>query len=281
MKLLHCVFIVLNLILLFCTNNKKETYNTKPNVESSIKKENQVNQIPVYSIKVIRTIPHDTLAFTQGLLFHNGYLYESTGQYGHSSLRRINVFNGKVEKIVDIEPEYFCEGIALFNNKIYMLTWQNNVCFVYNIITFKKEKLLPLAGEGWGLTNFDQKFLIQSDGTNILKVLEPINLKIIHTIPVFANQNPLPNLNELENIEADIWANIWMSDSIAVIDKATGKVKYFVDASPLRNYIAPNSNIDVLNGVAYDSKTKAIYLTGKFWPYIFEVEVTKSSNQSF
>lgn len=261
-----------------CNSKKIENKETTPIVETRNQQEEGggLFDIPFYTIKVIRTIPHDTDAFTQGLLFHNGKLYESTGQYGHSSLRQINPFDGKIERIVKIEPQYFCEGIALFENKIFLLTWQNNVCFVFNINTFQKVSEYYLAGEGWGLTNYDERTLIQSDGTNILKILDPNNFNILKTISVFAGTYPLSNLNELENIEGEIWANIWMSDTIAVIDRTTGKVKYFIDASSLRQYIPPGANIDVLNGIAYDKKSKSIYLTGKLWPYIFQVEIVQN-----
>ncbi len=262
-----------------CANDKKEL---KDNFEPKQKENKEVNKplntkpiIPIFPIKVLRTIPHDTLAFTQGLLFYNGYIYESTGQYGHSSLRKINPFNGKIEQIVEIEKVYFAEGIALHNGKLYMLTWRDGFCFIFNIKTFQKEDEIHFLGEGWGLTNYDQNLLVQSDGTNILKILDPSNFNVVNTLVVFADTYPISNLNELENVEGDIWANIWMKDSIAVIDKNTGKVKFFVDVSPLRNYLPKNAYVDVINGIAYNQKTKKIYLTGKFWPFLFEVELIK------
>ncbi|MFN3781329.1 MAG: glutaminyl-peptide cyclotransferase [Candidatus Kapaibacteriota bacterium] len=274
------IYALILALLLFsnCTNSHKEykireekplamfdTLNKINNEESTI--------IPVYKLKVSRRIPHDTLAFTQGLFFHNGFLYESTGQYGKSSLRKINPINGEILKKIDLEPYLFAEGIALYKNKIYMLTWQNNTCLVFDIHTFKKIDEKPFIGEGWGITNFDENTFIQSDGTNILKIIDPDNLQILRIIQVFADKIPVSNINELERISDDIWANIWMSDTIAIIDKNSGKVRFYVDASELRKFIPPSYNIDVLNGIAYDPKRNTIYLTGKLWPFIFEVEV--------
>lgn len=277
------IIALLALVLLSCVNNKNEIRPKKENFSETTnfsinQKNEQKDTIPVYPIKVVRTIPHDTLAFTQGFFFHDGFLYESTGQYGRSSLRKINPFTGKVEKKIDIEAEYFGEGVALHNGKIFWITWQNGVCFVFDLQTFRKEKEISYAGEGWGITNYDKNFLVVSDGTNALKVVEPSNFKILNTILVFAGTNPISNLNELENIEGDIWANIWMQDKIAVIDRLNGKVKYFVDVSPLWEFVDNDANIDVVNGIAYDSKSRRIYLTGKLWKYIFEVVVEKKDS---
>lgn len=260
-----------------CSNNQKEnkihTEKIYYRPDTSIAITEEAIKVKTYKLKVLRTIPHDTLAFTQGLLYFNGFLYESTGQYGKSSLRKIDPITGAILKKVDLEPYLFAEGIALQNDEIYLLTWQNNICQIFDLQTFKKIDEKPLIGEGWGITNFDSQTLVQSDGTNLLKILDPNNMQILRTIPVFADKIPISNINELESISDDIWANIWMSDSIAVIDKKNGNVRYYVDASELRNYIPPTYNIDVLNGIAYDPKRKIIYLTGKFWPFIFEVEI--------
>lgn len=274
--------LLLTLFLLACTNNRNEQSHRKeylPETTKVVSNQNYVvkDTVPVHTIKVIRTIPHDTLAFTQGFFYHEGFLYESTGQYGKSSLRKINPFTGRIEKKVEIEAEYFGEGIALHKDKIYWLTWQNGLCFVFDLQTFKKEKEIPYAGEGWGITNYDNNLLVVSDGTNALKVIDPSNFRILNTILVFAGESPISNLNELENIEGDIWANIWMQDKIAVIDKQSGKVKFFVDVSLLRKYINEDANVDVINGIAYDKKNKRLYLTGKFWPYIFEVVIEKEN----
>lgn len=231
------------------------------------------NITPTYSIKVIRTIPHDSLSFTQGLLFYNGFLYESIGQYGKSKLRIIDPETGKVIKSIPIESEYFAEGIAVFRNKIYMLTWQNEVCIVFNASSLERSTDFSYSGEGWGLTNFDENYLIQSDGTNVLKIIDPNSFKTVSTIFVTDGNNPVSNLNELESINDEIWANIWGQDLIASINKKDGKVKFWIDLSSLRSFIPYGSSIDVLNGIAFDPETKRIFLTGKFWHYIFEVEI--------
>ncbi len=269
--------IIALLLLSNCTNSQKEykIHEEKAlRISDTLKEaEEEPTKIPVYKLKVSRIIPHDTLAFTQGLFFYDGFLYESTGQYGKSSLRKISPINGAILKKIDLEPYLFAEGIAVHKNKIYMLTWQNNICLIFDVQTFKKIDEKPFIGEGWGITNFDENTLVQSDGTNMLKIVDPDNLQIKRILQVFADNIPVSNINELESISNDIWANIWMTDSIAVIDKNSGKVRFYVDASELRNYIPPTYNIDVLNGIAYHPKSKTIYLTGKFWPFIFEVQV--------
>lgn len=273
------MFVIL-ILFLFCTNcseRREEIRKNKNNVfaNSEIARHSKDSVIitPKFRIKVHRTIPHDSLAFTQGLFFYNGYLYESTGQYGKSSLRRIDSKTGKILKSILIGNEYFAEGIALFHGKIYMLTWQNELCLVFDVDTFEEIDTFFYSGEGWGLTNFDENFFVQSDGTNALRIIDPNGFKIVSTLFVTDAGHPVSNINELEIIGNEIWANIWMKDIIAVIDKTNGKVKYWVDISSLRSYIRDGTNIDALNGIAYDKESGRIYLTGKYWPYIFEVEV--------
>ncbi|MGQ9819933.1 MAG: glutaminyl-peptide cyclotransferase [Candidatus Kapaibacteriales bacterium] len=268
------------LLLLSCADKKPRVENPKVanNLSENSKFEKQsdekLNTAPVFSIKVIRTIPHDSQSFTQGLLFYNGLLYESSGQYGKSKLFTIDPKTGRVIKSVPIESEYFAEGIALFRNKIYMLTWQNEVCIVFNANSLERIAEFSYSGEGWGLTNFDDNYLIQSDGTNALKIIDPNDFKTVSTIFVTDGHNPIANLNELESINNDeIWANIWGKDLIACIDKKNGKVRYWVDLSSLRSFVPAGSNIDVLNGIAFDRISKKIFLTGKYWHYIFEVEL--------
>lgn len=262
-------------MLTFFPSCKKSSEIEKKQVQEEKPVQSSTSTVPIYSIKVIRTIPHDPEAYTQGLFYHDGFLYESTGLYGRSSLRKLNPQNGEIVKQINFDSRYFCEGITFHKDQIYAITWQNNTCFVFDIKTFAEIKEIFYAGEGWGITNYDENYLIQSDGTNILKVIQPDNFQIIKTINVNIQNEPLNNLNELENIDNEIWANIWMHDSIAVIDKDNGKVKYLVDVSSLRTYIEPSQQVDVINGISYDSKTKRIFLTGKLWPLIFEVMLEK------
>ncbi len=266
---------ILLLLLTILTSCKKSPEIEKKQYQAEKPVQNNTASVPIYSIKVIRTIPHDTEAYTQGLFYHGEFLYESTGLYGRSSLRKLNPQNGEVVKQINFDSRYFCEGIALHKGKIYVITWENNTCFVFDLNTFSKIKEIYYTGEGWGITNYDENYLIQSDGTNILKVIQPDNFQITKTLNVNIQNEPLNNLNELENIDNEIWANIWMHDSIAVIDKNNGQVKYLINVSSLRNYIEPSKQVDVINGIAYESKTKRIFLTGKLWPFIFEVELEK------
>lgn len=286
-QFLLCNFVFMNImyfllfLLLFscCADGERRVESSKvaKDFPENSKLENQSNKKPntttIYSVKVIRAIPHDSLSFTQGLLFHNGLLYESTGQYGKSKLQTIDPSTGKVIKSIPIESEYFAEGIAVFGDKIYMLTWQNEVCIVFKANSLERITEFSFSGEGWGLTNFDENYLIQSDGTNALKIVDPNGFKTVSTIFVTDGNNPVSNLNELESINDEIWANIWGKDLIASINKKNGKVKFWVDLSSLRSFLKPGSNVDVLNGIAFDRDNKKIFLTGKFWHYIFEVEM--------
>lgn len=272
-------FLLFLLLLLSCANGERRIESPKvanelpENSKFANQSDGQPMATPTYSIKVIKTIPHDSLSFTQGLLFYKGLLYESTGQYGKSKLQTIDPKTGKVIKSISIESEYFAEGIAVFRNKIYLLTWQNEVCIVFDANSLERITEFPYSGEGWGLTNFGKNYLIQSDGTNALKIIDPDGFKTVSTIFVTDGNNPISNLNELELINDEIWANIWGKDLIASINKKNGKVNFWVDLSSLRTFIPYGSNIDVLNGIAFDPETKRSFLTGKFWPYIFEVEL--------
>jgi glutamine cyclotransferase len=225
-----------------------------------------------YSLKVIRTINHDPDAFTQGLIYHNGFLYESTGLKEHSTLRKLDIKTGKVLKIEKIPDQYFSEGITIFGKNIYMLTWVSNVCFVFDLETFKQKTSFNYFGEGWGLTN-DKDHLIMSDGTNVLRFINPSNFEEIKMLNVTDGGLPVKNINELEYINGEIFANIWMTDMIARIDPETGDVSGWLDLSALRDYVKDNPKVEVLNGIAYNKEKDLYYLTGKYWPYIFEVEL--------
>jgi glutamine cyclotransferase len=226
--------------------------------------------IPTYRYKIVNTYPHDPQAFTQGLEFHDGYLYEGTGLKGKSSLRRVELRTGRVVQIHRLPSEYFGEGITILGDKIYQLTWQNGVCFVYDRRTFRQITQFRYDGEGWGLTN-DGKHLIMSDGSEVITFRDPDTFAEVRKITVRAQGKPVKNLNELEYIEGEIWANIWYSDIIARIDPSTGIVKAWVDMEGLP---VPNRDIEaVLNGIAYDRQNKRIFVTGKNWSKLFEIEL--------
>ncbi len=276
MKILYLFFFLL--VFFGCHKEKIELEKQNRNLDAVASAEtgsNNTSMAKKFSIKVKRVLPHDSKSFTQGLVFHEGYLYESTGQYGKSALYQIDPTKGKILKKIKVASEYFGEGITIFNKKIYMLTWQSSVCLVFDLNSFELIEQINYQGEGWGLTNYDENYLVQSDGTNVLKIINPNGFEIVNTIFVYDDDKIVSNLNELELIEGDIWANIWLSDVIAVIYRFSGKVKFWVDLSPLRKYVEKDENVDVLNGIAYDPRSKEIYLTGKYWKYIFIVELVE------
>lgn len=229
-------------------------------------------EIPVYTYEVVNAYPHDPKAFTQGLFFYDKNLYESTGHHGTSTLRRIELKTGKVKKKIEVPQEYFAEGITIFEDKIFQLTWQSHKCFVYDAKDFDLLSELHNTGEGWGLTN-DGKHLILSDGTNQLRFLEPNTFLTVRTINVLSNGYPLAQLNELEYIKGEIYANVWKSDRIARIDPATGRVIGWIDLTGLRPADVADETDNVLNGIAYDEKEDRLFVTGKRWTKLFEIRL--------
>ena len=224
-----------------------------------------------WGVEIAATYPHDPDAFTQGLAFHDGRLYEGTGQYGGSSIRRIALPSGEVEQIQPLSELYFGEGITIFNGRLYQLTWVNQVGFVYDVETFERVGTFRYAGEGWGLTH-DGKQLIMSNGSERISFLDPGSFEVVRTIRVRSEGRPIVRLNELEWVEGEIWANIWYQDRIARIDPRSGDVIGWIDASTI--YPASERGFeDVLNGIAYDPASKRLLLTGKSWPQLYEVEL--------
>ncbi|MBS1561966.1 MAG: glutaminyl-peptide cyclotransferase [Bacteroidetes bacterium] len=220
--------------------------------------------------QVLTTLPHDTMAFTQGLQVVNGMFVESTGQYGTSSIRHVNIKTGKVLKRTDLGPRFFGEGVTVLQGKAYMLTWLNQQGFVYDASTLQEIGTFRYSGEGWGLTN-DGTYLIMSNGSNTLTFLDPVNARVVKSIDVMLDGAPLRELNELEYINGEIWANVWRQDVIARIDPATGIVRSVVDCTGLLPLTEHTPSTDVLNGIAFDSVSKKIYVTGKNWPHIYEI----------
>jgi len=229
---------------------------------------------PVYTYEIVHTYPHDPGAYTQGLIFDQGQLLESTGRNGKSSLRRVELGTGKVLQQVIVPEEYFAEGISLLHEKIYQLTWQHQLCFVYDHQTFKKLGQLSYDGEGWGLTT-DQHALILSDGTSRLRFLSPDNFSVTRTLNVVDGKEPVTELNELEYVKDQIYANVWHQQRIAMIDPKSGKVTGWLNLDGL---LSPKEVADeegVLNGIAYDEKTDRLFVTGKLWPKLFEIKVKR------
>lgn len=221
---------------------------------------------------IVRKYPHDTTAFTQGLEFYKGELYEGTGEYGSSQLRKLDLQTGKALQKIDLDKKYFGEGITVFGDKIYELTWENHVVFQYDM-NFRLLKQFPLPTQGWGMTH-DKDYLIISDGSSRLYFRDPNTMDSVKTINVSENGTLVNNLNELEYIHGYIFANIWQTDDIVKIDPATGNVVGRADFTNLLKHQGEtvyDANA-VLNGIAYDSVTNKTYITGKDWPALFEVE---------
>ncbi len=224
---------------------------------------------PTYGYEIVNTYPHDTGAFTEGLVYDGGYLYESTGLYGSSTLRRVDLETGTVLKSLALPNQYFGEGLAVIGDEIIQLTWRSNVGFVYNKESFALIREFTYPSEGWGLT-YDGSRLIMSDGSSNLYFLDPTTFARLGQITVF-DMNPVSNLNELEYIKGKVYANVFGEDKIAVIDPKTGKVEAWIDLSSLPG---PKSiPDDVLNGIAYDSVSDRLFVTGKMWPNLYEIKL--------
>jgi glutamine cyclotransferase len=228
---------------------------------------------PVYGYRIVGEYPHDPNAFTQGLVYEDGVLYEGTGlTLGQSSLRRVALKTGMVLKIHNLESEYFGEGISVVGDRIWQLTWQNHVAFLYDKETFEQLDTVPYPTEGWGLS-YDGEHLIMSDGSAMLCFRDPDTFELMGRVAVYDDQGPVARLNELEYIDGQVFANVWMTNRIAIIDPVTGRVNAWLDLAGLLDTSALPSQVDVLNGIAYDAAGQRLFVTGKWWPSLFEIEV--------
>jgi len=263
----HILAIILCAILLSCqeTQNvrQQEAPSSTPTTEQSVR---------TYTFRVVATIPHDTTAFTQGLEVYNGVFLESTGQNGQSTVRRVNMRTGAVLKREPLEALYFGEGITVLNDTAYMLTWLNQRGFVFDPVSLRRIREFRYAGEGWGITD-DGTNLITSNGSNVLTVINPQTFSIVRSIPVTMQGSVVGQLNELEWVEGEIWANIWRTMQILRINPTNGNVVGIIDCTGIISDAERTPNMDVFNGIAYDSTTKAIYVTGKNWPKVFQIEL--------
>ena len=235
------------------------------------------NIIPsYYKYEVVNTYPHDITSYTQGLEFHNGELYESTGQRKESKLRKVNFETGEVIKNINLEDQYFGEGLTILNDKIYQLTWQAKKGFVYDMNTFEKLSTFNYgtSKEGWGICN-DGNTLYKSDGTEKIWFLNPENLTEKGHIEVYTEKGKIPSLNELEWIDGKIYANIYQKNGVVIINPKTGGVEGVIDFKPLRKLVKQHPDLDVLNGIAYHPERKTIFVTGKNWDKLFEVKIKK------
>ena len=226
--------------------------------------------------KIVNTYPHDTKAFTEGLEFHDDVLFESTGQKGDSYIRSVDYKTGKAIKQVDLDKQYFGEGITFINGKLFQLTWQEKTGFIYDAKTLKLEKTFTYDREieGWGMTN-DGKYIYRSDGTEKIWRMDPETQKLIDYINVYSATSKIKVLNELEYINGKIYANVWQKDAIAVINPTSGAVEGILNMSDLRKSMKDITSEDVLNGIAYNPKTKTIFVTGKNWSKLFEIIVSE------
>jgi glutamine cyclotransferase len=227
-----------------------------------------------YGYKVIHTYPHDREAFTQGLIYDKGVLFEGTGQKTGSTLREVELATGAVIRQHNLDASLFGEGIALYNDRIYQVTWENKVGFMYDKSTFKVINKIYYSTQGWGLTAMDDR-IVMSDGTNILYFFEPEMFTVVSRVEVYDNEKKLDSLNELEYIDGEIWANIWMTDQIARIDPSSGKVLAYIDLKGILPESERNPDTDVLNGIAWDKEGKRIFVTGKKWPKLYEIRLTE------
>ncbi len=231
----------------------------------------QPGAIPVLSATVAKTYRHDPHAFTQGLEFFDGYLYESTGRQKQSTLRKVVIETGKVVQSVRLPDESFGEGLTIFHGKIYQLTWLDKSGFIYDLRTFRTLGKFSYNTEGWGLTH-DDASLILSDGTNRLQYIDPNSFQVTKTLEVFAGPEAVTNLNELEFIRGEIWANIWHSDRIARIDPKSGQVTAWIDLTAIAER-ETHEQEDVLNGIAWDPGRQRLFVTGKDWSKLYEIQV--------
>ena len=231
--------------------------------------------IPVYGYKIVHVYPHDTSAYTEGLFYKDGLLYESTGEKGASSVRKVQLETGKVLQQHQVPAQYFGEGIIDWKNELIQLTWQSQTGFVYGLEDFKLRRTFSYPGEGWALTR-DGTHLYMSDGSSVLRILDPDTLTATGSIMVTADGVPVTNLNELEWVDGEIYANIWLTNRIARIDPATGHVVGWIDLTGLFDVSSlPVPGNDVLNGIAWDAQHRRLFVTGKHWPKLFEIKLVR------
>jgi glutaminyl-peptide cyclotransferase len=228
---------------------------------------------PIYDVEVVHTYPHDSSAFTEGLFYLNGYLYESTGLEAHSTIRKVRLETGEVVQKIDIPAQYFGEGIVNWRGHLISLTWKSQVGFVFDLQTFKLQRQFHYAGEGWALTRSDKQ-IIMSDGTPELRLLDPNTLQETGRLQVTLDGKALQNVNELEWVKGEILANVWQTNWIVRIDPGSGRVVGAINCAGLlkrEDFVAGQT--DVLNGIAYDAKHDRLFVTGKNWPKLFEIRV--------
>ncbi len=275
--------LVISIVLICCCEEEVQEVNevhevnegeTQEKGQENILEKDSENSVPVYTYEILNVYPHDAGAFTQGLVFEDGFLYEGTGLSGESSLRKVELETGKVLKMYVLPAEFFGEGITLYKDKIIQITWQSHKGFVYSKETFELLGEFTYPTEGWGLT-CDGERLIMSDGTSRLHFLDLETFEEIKQVHVHDSTGFITRINELEYIDGEIYANIWQEDVIARISPETGEVTGWIDLTGLLSP-AERGQADVLNGIAYDRESDRLFVTGKFWPYLFEIRLVPS-----
>lgn len=230
------------------------------------------NEIPVFTYRIVAAYPHNQTAFTEGLVYYDGFLYEGAGLYGQSRLQMESLDNGTILESYSLPSNYFGEGVTIMDGRIYQLTWLDNTGFVYNLGNFTLLEEFHYPTEGWGLTN-NGSCLIMSDGTATLYFLDPSTFATVGQIEVHDNNGPVTQLNELEYVNGEIYANIWLTNRIVQISVQTGQVLGYIDLTGLSSHLNATQPVDELNGIAYDSVNDRLFVTGKFWPAIFQIEL--------
>lgn len=229
------------------------------------------SRAPVAGYRVVHVFPHDPQAFTQGLVYLDGVFYEGTGLNGRSSIRKVKIENGQVLQLQKLDPQYFGEGIAVLGDTLFELTWQSGIGFLYDRASFQRKGTFTYRGEGWGLTH-DGKRLIMSDGSAFLRFLDPATQKLLSRLEIRDGASPVPNLNELEYVKGEIFANVWQTNRIARISPKTGRVTGWIDLTGLLS-AREAEGVDVMNGIAYDAARDRLFVTGKLWPKVFEIRI--------
>lgn len=232
----------------------------------------RLHPCPVYTYKVVHAYPHDPQAFTQGLVFAEGFFYEGTGGYGKSSIRKVSQSTGTVLQLRNLSEQHFGEGVTLFGDDLIQLTWRSHQGFVYEKATFEIKRVFSYPGEGWGITT-DGARLIMSDGTSTLHFLDPKTFEVTGHLAVADSNGPVTMLNELEYVRGELYANIWGTARIAVISPFTGMVEQWVDLQGLWKEVSKEAEVDVPNGIAFDPAGNRLFVTGKLWPRVFEIEL--------
>lgn len=266
----HHITLIILCAILFSCDSSRET--PRSDTSESVEQTPAEESIRTYSFRIVAKIPHDTTAFTQGLEVYNGEFLESTGLNGKSTIRRVNIRTGAVIKREPLEATYFGEGITVLRDTAYMLTWLNQRGLVYDPVSLRRIREFRYAGEGWGITD-DGTNLILSNGSNILTVINPATSSIVRSIAVTMQGSLVGQLNELEWVNGEIWANVWQTMKILRINPTTGSVVGIIDCTSIVSESELTSGMDVFNGIAYDSVTKAIYVTGKNWSKVYQIEL--------